>query len=130
MLEQFETVNRPWGRFAVVLQSDFFWVKFLQVKPKQRTSLQSHQRRTEQWTVIKGKCVVEVEQFGKTELLRVYVRPGGRFEIKPNTLHRITNASDDTSLLIMEHAFGEPDEEDIFRAEDDYGRAQEPMGEV
>lgn len=117
----FNTTNRPWGMFKVILESEFFWVKILQIKPKSRTSLQSHKNRTEQWTVIKGKALAEVIN-RQGQIVQVWLKPGGRFEIHPNTIHRITNESETTALIILEHAFGKPDENDITRHQDDYGR--------
>lgn len=108
--------------FEVVLKSDFFWVKILQVKPKARTSLQCHQNRAEQWTVIKGKAMVEIQE-PEQSMKKFHIKPGGRLEIQPYTIHRVTNESDTTALIILEHAFGAPDEDDIVRYEDDYGRA-------
>ena len=51
-------VRRPWGTFHDVLMGDGFKVKHIVVRAGQALSLQSHQHRSEHWTVVRGTARV------------------------------------------------------------------------
>ena len=95
----------PWGSSEVIFEGDGFLVKILTIKPHQRTSLQYHQHRNEQWTVLDGR-----DSIGEMTTVPMF------------GVHRIENKKD-TDLVILEIWYGRDlREDDIIRIEDDYGR--------
>ena len=111
-----QTVHRPWGSYSILEDADDCKVKRLVVKPGQVLSLQSHQRRSEHWTVVQGTAKVRL---GDKEFL---LNANESTYIPVNTLHRLENpGSDDVHLIEVQTGdyFGE---DDIERFEDIYGR--------
>jgi mannose-1-phosphate guanylyltransferase/mannose-6-phosphate isomerase len=111
-----KTVHRPWGSFTILEDADDCKVKRLVVKPGQVLSLQSHQRRAEHWTVVRGTAKVRV---GDDEFL---LNANQSTYIPVKTLHRLENpGTDDVHLIEVQTGdyFGE---DDIERFEDIYGR--------
>ena len=49
-----ERVKKPWGFYQTLYKADNWWVKLLYIKPNEALSLQSHDGREEQWTVMEG----------------------------------------------------------------------------
>ena len=112
------TVHRPWGSYTVLEDAEDCKVKRLVVKPGQVLSLQSHQRRCEHWTVVRGTAKVRL---GDEEFL---LEQNQSTYIPLNTLHRLENpGSDDVHLIEVQTGdyFGE---DDIERFEDIYGRVK------
>ena len=105
--------QRPWGAFVTLEQSPMYWVKRIIVKPGQRLSLQAHAARNEVWTCIAGLVYATIGDKERP------MRPGDVVRISAGTKHRLSSSSGGT---IIEIATGAPDEEDIERFEDDYGR--------
>lgn len=87
--------DRPWGRMWMVTQWPWLWVKIIHVRKGQRTSNQYHQHRA--------------EFHFRLNDLRWRV-------VKRDILHRMKPG------LYVEIAWGRPDEADIIRLSDDYGR--------
>ena len=56
-----EQEERPWGKFEVLLDAEDCKVKRITVKEGQRLSYQSHEHRSETWTVVKGRAVVTLD---------------------------------------------------------------------
>jgi len=113
-----KTVHRPWGSFTVLEDADDCKVKRLVVKPGQVLSLQSHQRRCEHWTVVRGTAKVRL---GDEEFL---LEQNQSTYIPLDTLHRLENpGSEDVHLIEVQTGdyFGE---DDIQRFEDIYGRVK------
>ena len=116
---KFEIVERPWGWYKTIYGDDHngYKVKKICVYPGKRLSLQSHQKRSEHWIIVKGNAEVQVgDSFEQmTENQHVY--------IPKNTLHRIKNIGNET-VVFIETQIGEYlGEDDILRYEDDFGRA-------
>ena len=57
-MQALEHDERPWGCYDVLLDADFTKVKLITVAPQQRLSYQSHEKRQEQWILVKGKLTV------------------------------------------------------------------------
>jgi mannose-6-phosphate isomerase-like protein (cupin superfamily) len=113
-------VKRPWGMYSVLHSSGEYWIKLLRIKAGHRTSLQSHKDRGEHWIVMRGSGLAERENWDCT--IDVHeLKVGTMMYICKESKHRIT-ASKEEDLLICEVALGKPDENDICRYEDDYGR--------
>ena len=99
---------RPWGRWVVLDVTPR-----LVVEPGCRISLQKHSFRSERWIVMQGEAHV---QLGDEQLT---MQMGDGVLIPKNTLHRLSNESDQ-EVLLLEIQFGDLlSEDDIERLEDD-----------
>ncbi len=114
--KQFSAAEKPWGSYTVLDSGPSYLLKRIEVLPGEVLSLQSHQHRSEHWTVVSGSAQV--------------VRGDETFQLKANdsitipekTKHRLGNSGADP-LVIIEIQFGNRlDENDIARFEDRYGR--------
>ncbi len=113
-------VERPWGTFQVLYQGSNITVKHLALNPKSSLSLQKHEHRAESWyftSLATGMCKVII---GDEELKAAMDR---RYFIPRGVVHRIVNDTN-TFVELVEVAFGDFDEDDIIRLDDNYGRAQ------
>lgn len=118
-----EVGNRPWGVYYVLEDLPLYKVKKIIVNPGQRLSLQSHEKRSEHWTVVSGIATVDIRHpdFKEIEQLKV-LRPNEGCHIPIGYLHRLSNRHNDP-LVIIEVQCGEyTGEDDIVRYEDDFGR--------
>ncbi len=108
--------QRPWGFWEVLFEGDGFKVKRIEVLPGQRLSLQSHQKRSELWVVVKGVATVTIGSSTKD------VKNGETIFIPINEKHRLSNKGN-VDLKIVEIQNGSYlEEDDIVRYEDDYAR--------
>jgi mannose-6-phosphate isomerase len=108
------TEQRPWGLFERYSLNEPSTVKLIMVEPSKRLSLQYHNNRDEFWKVIKGP--VEVRTEDKTRMLET----GESILIPRKTVHRL--GALDEPAIVLEIAYGQFDEQDIVRIEDDYER--------
>lgn len=105
---------RPWGNFVQYAHNEKCTVKIIEVNPGQRLSYQSHEKRDELWVIIDRGLRVELDD-------RVIdTEPGDEIVIERNTKHRLSCIGEKARLL--EISFGDFDENDIKRFDDDYGR--------
>jgi mannose-6-phosphate isomerase-like protein (cupin superfamily) len=94
-----------------------YLVKRIEVHPGESLSLQSHEHRSEHWTIISGTAQVQID--GTSHSLT----RNQSIEIPQRAKHRLTN-SGKSPLIIIEVQLGDRlDENDITRYEDKYGRA-------
>lgn len=110
--------ERPWGRFRRLVHNEPCTVKVITVRPGQRLSLQSHRRRSELWLFLDEGAVVEIDgdEWRPAPQDTVFVPCGSR--------HRLAAAPDAPGeVRVLEMGFGDFDENDIVRYEDEYGRA-------
>lgn len=108
---------RPWGYYEILSDAETHKVKRIELYPGQQFSLQKHQRRDEQWTIVKGKAEVDLD--GNTLQLTV----GQSIKIPRGATHRLRNPGD-TPVVFIEVQTGDYfGEDDIVRLQDDYGRA-------
>ena len=110
------TVQKPWGYFEILKSGKNFLVKKIFVKPGGMLSLQSHEHRSEHWTVVKGTAKITIEDEIKlvTEGQSVYVPLGAK--------HRMDNLGTSPILLIEVQIGLYLGEDDIIRYEDLYKR--------
>jgi mannose-1-phosphate guanylyltransferase/mannose-6-phosphate isomerase len=108
-------VERPWGSFKQFANNRDCTVSLMTVLPGQRLSLQSHTRRAELWIVIDDGAVVHV---GEDE--RTY-KTGDEIWIPANEKHRLS-CKGDKPVRVLEVAFGNWQQDDIKRHDDDYAR--------
>lgn len=106
--------ERPWGSFDQFTKNTPSTVKTITVKSGMRLSLQRHQHRAEFWHCISGTGTAEVDGVSHplSRGIEVFIPVGAT--------HRLTASPE--GVTILEIAFGEFDEEDIERIEDDFGR--------
>lgn len=111
-------VVRPWGEFKQYAFNEDCTVSLMEVKPRQRLSLQSHTGRAELWIVLDAGAQVQVG-----ETVRVCV-PGEEIWIPAQEKHRLSCAGN-TPCRVLEVAFGNWQQADITRYEDDFQRPEQ-----
>ncbi|MEX2089097.1 MAG: mannose-6-phosphate isomerase [Bacteroidota bacterium] len=113
---EIKSVERPWGSFRKYAHNVETTVSLMWVKPNQRLSLQSHTGRGELWIVLDEGAIVQVgESF-------VHPKAGDEIWIPANTKHRLSSGG--PAVRVLEVAFGNWQQEDITRYEDDYQRPE------
>ncbi|HOX96793.1 MAG TPA: phosphomannose isomerase type II C-terminal cupin domain [bacterium] len=114
MLDVIYEENRPWGNFRQFCLNSKVTVKILTVKANSVLSLQYHTQRSEFWRVVKGEgFVVKNDE-------EIPAQEGDEFFIPQGTNHRLKTG--DKEMQVLEISFGNFDENDIVRLEDNYGR--------
>jgi mannose-6-phosphate isomerase len=108
------TEDRPWGRFEKFHENQLSTVKLIYIKANSRLSLQYHRQRREFWKVIKGTAQVELD--GKI----IEVKEEENIVIPKGAKHRVKALNN--NCVILEISYGNFDENDIVRIEDDYER--------
>ncbi|PCI25339.1 hypothetical protein COB57_01265 [Candidatus Peregrinibacteria bacterium] len=108
--------TRPWGLFTNLYDQSHTKVKSLEVKPHQKLSLQSHEKRSEHWMVVKGTATIHLD--GK----KFDLHPGEHVFIPVTSKHRLENATDEMIEVIEVQTGSYFGEDDIIRYEDDYNR--------
>jgi mannose-1-phosphate guanylyltransferase/mannose-6-phosphate isomerase len=108
-------VERPWGSFKQYAFNQDATVSLMTVKPGQRLSLQSHTGRAELWIVLDDGALVQVG-----ESTREY-RAGDEIWIPANEKHRL-GCKGPNPVRVLEVAFGNWQQADIVRYEDDFKR--------
>lgn len=112
--------TRPWGNYTILHEDNTtgYKVKRIEVLPLQRLSLQSHNHRSEYWTIISGEGIVQLDDSS------IPVSKESFVNIKKQQIHRIQNTSSTKILVFIEVQLGSYlEEDDIIRYEDDYNRS-------
>ena len=111
--ETIESV-RPWGKIRMIVRNQRCSVDLSRIRPRSRSSLHSHDVRTELFCFI--------DDGGHLELDGKVYRPkaGEEFMILPGVRHRFWAEETPFHLLVV--SFGHWSAEDQYRLEDDYGR--------
>ena len=107
---------RPWGGYLILIDGEKYKVKKLVISPKKRFSLQYHNKRTETWTIIKGKVEITI---GDKKQSYSY---GQTISVPVGTKHRIENTGNEDAEIIEVQTGTYFGEDDIVRLEDDFGR--------
>lgn len=109
-------VQRPWGKYEVLIDEKNHKVKKITVYPGASLSLQSHQHRSEHWVVVKGTANVIN---GENQLV---LHENESTYISATAKHRLSNFGK-VLLEIIEVQTGDYlEEDDIVRYDDTYGR--------
>lgn len=116
LIQDHQRVSRPWGYYEVLAEGASFKVKRLMVKPGARLSLQMHQHRAEHWVVVSGRA--EVINDAQT----IYLSVNQSTYIAQNTLHRLSNPSNEPLYVIEVQSGAYLGEDDIKRFDDIYAR--------
>lgn len=110
-------VERPWGSFKQFANNEEVTVSLMTVLPGQRLSLQSHTGRAEKWIVLDDGAIIQVND-------DVYhLNAGDEVWIPANARHRLSSAG--AKVRVLEVAFGNWQQEDIVRYDDDYKRPEQ-----
>ncbi len=109
-------IEKPWGYFEVLFETEFSKVKILSVDPDQMLSMQMHEYRSETWYVTQGIATVTK---GETTF-ELY--PGENVVIDQKERHRVQNLGTDVLEIIEIQTGTYFGEDDIVRFEDIYGR--------
>ncbi len=110
-------VERPWGSFNQYAFNEEVTVSLMTVKPGLRLSLQSHTGRAELWIVLDPGAQVQVDD------QMYFPKPGEEIWIPANSAHRLTSTGPE--VRVLEVAFGNWQQADITRYEDDFQRPAE-----
>jgi mannose-6-phosphate isomerase len=111
------TEERPWGSFTILEDTPNYKTKRIIVKPKQRLSYQSHEKRDELWIIVAGQAKITLDG---VDIILSY---GENIVILRQQKHRIENVGD-TDVIFIEVQTGTYfGEDDIVRYDDDYKRA-------
>ncbi len=107
--------DRPWGYYELLAETADRLEKRLTIFPGCRLSLQRHHHREEEWHILAGAAVIQQGD------IHYRLHEGGITEILSGEWHRLENDGQ-RNLIIYEIQSGNPDEADIERLADDYGR--------
>ncbi|MBP7142291.1 MAG: phosphomannose isomerase type II C-terminal cupin domain [Opitutaceae bacterium] len=110
-------VERPWGSFKQYAFNRDCTVSLMTVLPGQRLSLQSHTGRAELWIVLDDGAVVQVGETTREH------RAGDEIWIPATEKHRLACNPGGRPVRVLEVAFGNWQQADITRYEDDFKRA-------
>jgi mannose-6-phosphate isomerase len=110
--------ERPWGSFSQYVSNQDSTVSLMTVYPGRRLSLQSHTARAELWIVLDDGALIQIGDQTKT------CRAGDEVWIPANTKHRLACAASNP-VRVLEIAFGNWQQNDITRYEDDYARPRQ-----
>lgn len=110
-----QVVHRPWGSFRQYAFNQDCTVSLMTVKPGERLSLQSHTGRAELWIVLDEGAQVQVGEEIRTH------HAGDEIWIRANEKHRLSCVGAEP-VRVLEVAFGNWQQDDITRYEDDYQR--------
>jgi|TARA_B100000287_G_C20214449_1_gene615480 mannose-6-phosphate isomerase len=108
--------ERPWGEYEILLDDDKVKVKRIRVKPNKRLSYQYHNKRREQWIVVKGNLTIVLDDE------KVFRGPGESIHIPLGAKHRAWNETDEDIVFIEVQTGTYFGEDDIVRLEDDFDR--------
>lgn len=108
--------ERPWGRFEILYEEPNLKIKRIVVHKGKRLSLQSHEKRSENWVILQGKAVVTVGNG------RAHLSPNQSIFIPAHERHRVESVGDEDLVFIEVQTGPYLGEDDIRRYEDDFNR--------
>ena len=110
---------RPWGEFYGWDAGKGWKLKTMYISPGNRLSLQYHHRRREHWMLVEGDAIATIHEKDGTAQ-KIEMKKGEPLFVDVKAVHRLESKK---GGVIVEIAFGDFDENDIVRLEDDHGRA-------
>ncbi len=111
-------IERPWGNFKQFAFNQDCTVSLMTVTPGQRLSLQSHTGRAELWIVLDDGARAQVGESISEH------KTGDEIWIPTNEKHRLSCVAK-TPARVLEVAFGNWQQADITRYEDDFKRPEQ-----
>jgi mannose-1-phosphate guanylyltransferase/mannose-6-phosphate isomerase len=109
-----QKVERPWGSFKQYAHNQEVTVSLMSVQSGQRLSLQAHTGRAELWIVLDEGAIVQINEE------TFYPEAGAELWIPANAKHRLSSTG--PLVRVLEVAFGNWQQADIIRFDDDYRR--------
>lgn len=110
---------RPWGEYYVWDKGRTWNLKTIYIKPKRRLSLQYHRHREEWWLLVAGDAIATLHYSSGPR--RVKLKKGEVLRVGKRQVHRLESTR---GGVVVEVAYGDFDEDDIVRLEDDHGRVR------
>ena len=135
-MQKCQQYPRPWGYYEILGKGPGYLVKRITVKPGQRTSLQWHEKRIENWEVMLGdKWNIETQWRMKKGPDKPTVTDPEQVwtHIDMREVHRIHNTGKKPLVIIEIQRFdadNPSNEDDIHRIEDDYNRCENRLQTV
>lgn len=108
--------NRPWGKFEILKDQEYYKSKIIRVDAGQKISYQSHAKRSEHWIIVKGEATVVLDD------KEIPLKTGQHIFIPQGAKHRIINNSNAAVEFVEVQVGSYFGEDDIVRYQDDYGR--------
>lgn len=122
-------ILRPWGWMDIIcMNRNKCSVRTLNVNPKARLSFQRHAHRDELFLALDDNMQMELKDHADDAPRVIRVRKGEYIFIERGTYHRMSSLGQPSQSL--EVAFGDYDQNDIERTEDDYDRPSKGDGGV
>lgn len=112
-----KVVERPWGYFKQYASNEEVTVSLMTVKEGQRLSLQCHSKRAELWIVLDEGAEIQIGD------KIIHPESGDELWIPVGEKHRLGSLAGE--VRVLEVAFGDWQQEDIKRFDDDYARPNE-----
>lgn len=109
---------RHWGTYERYVEEQDYRVQRITLLPGKTIGRHKHLKRTENWTVIRGKILVTLDGTEK-----IFV-PGDNIDIPMGCEHQVSNVGD-VPALIMETAIGE-----ILQSPDMYSQQTSDIAEI
>ena len=110
-------VEKPWGFYETIMETDASKVKLISVLPGHKLSLQKHKHRSETWHVIRGEAKVTKGNERFCMLI------GDSVIIHKNEVHRLEKLSKEPLEIVEIQTGSYFGEDDIIRIKDLYGRS-------
>jgi mannose-1-phosphate guanylyltransferase/mannose-6-phosphate isomerase len=117
-------VHEPWGTCRVLDRGERYLVKCLDVRTGACLSCQSHEFRSEHWTVVQGTATVTLD--GRV----LQIHPGENLLIMARQKHRLENQGGETLRVIEVQTGSHLGEDDIVRYQDDCRRSVTDAGDA
>ena len=108
--------ERPWGWFEILHEESDLKIKRIMVEPGKRLSLQSHEKRSENWTIIKGRAIVTLDDQEHSLSINQMIF------IPCRARHRIENSGSSEMIFVEIQTGTYLGEDDIVRYQDDFNR--------
>ena len=107
-------VEKPWGFENIWAETEDYVAKMLHIEPKQRLSLQYHERKEETVYVLEGTLLNWTDEEGPPQKYS----PGQVLHIEPSKIHRFGAGKEMVRLMEV----STPHLGDVIRLADDYER--------
>ncbi len=110
--------ERPWGEYYGWDQGKGWNLKTIYIKPGKRLSLQYHHHRMECWLLVSGDATATLHDT-EGNIQTLALKKGTTYCVEKKQVHRLESKK---GGIVVEVAYGNFDENDIVRLEDDHGR--------
>lgn len=108
---------RPWGEYYGWDSGKGWNLKTIYIKPNKRLSLQYHHHREEWWLLVSGDALATLHEKGKEVVFPL--KKGEVLRVAKKQIHRLSSKK---GGIVVEVAYGNFNEDDIVRIQDDHGR--------